>query len=952
MNDKFYIKDGSFCFVIPFFTEGSDICDHFFEELQSEWKVIEENSVDGDRHTKKCEATARIKKQFVDNLRNANFPFVKTNLSCPIYHHAHREYNRKHLCQCVSSATKFHDDISQKNKSTQLYLDHYTVTYNYRDTKCKFDFNVLLYINHEIEGKISYVVIEINTRDIEGNLFDYARTPEGTLDPEYIIFIKHLFYKRKMTVNLQRRGKAKHKTCCLQDWITGYLQKLCATLGVSYLNAVPDYAKNAAFKYSFIELKELKGSYNQPISFDFDNMDRFLDTHSRFVYGLLLSDEGWRAVPGHIITQKLQDYWFTRKFCCTFFLQHSALLFNLKNSEDGKAYSEYGREWFSRYKDDKYTDYVTSIPCLTGIDTLTLFGYLKAIAKQVYIDKYKETMDKEERKEKELPLLLIPLRQLTFWLRSIMWREPMTVVSERLNKARENLELLTRILNSPSFMLGEIKGMEECIYRQFGIIDTIKYVQEIYQRQSDKLHFSYEISNNNTIKALTYLTAFIGILQLTNSKWWLTVGAISLVIASYIYYGFKLKWFRNKKNYTMNNDWIDKEIIYQVFVDRFAGFKEVKENGNHFIGGNIRGVIERLDYLQNMGITTIWLSPICRTANYHGYHISDFMKMDERFGTIEDLAELIELVHKRGMKIIADFVPNHCSMEHPYFQQALNDPNSKYRDWFFFNKKNQYKCFLKYKELPKLNLDNPGARKHLIDAARFWCAYGFDGLRIDHAVGPSFDFWNELYSTMKEEFPNKIFFGEVWCKGITRKYYRTLSLKNRWWKYLFGIRQESFQRDYIGVFDGLLDFKYGEILIDTVKKGERILNNPKLDARIEKHFSKYTKKTGKYQKTDKTDKTRNFKLLLFLDNHDTDRFLFYCNGDTSLLLEAIEFSRKQNRAFILYYGTEQAMMNDTTIFDGSDYADLSVREPMNWNQETEASLYDQIANILKKKESK
>lgn len=191
--------------------------------------------------------------------------------------------------------------------------------------------------------------------------------------------------------------------------------------------------------------------------------------------------------------------------------------------------------------------------------------------------------------------------------------------------------------------------------------------KEIYQRQSDKLHFSYEINNNNTIKILTILTAVIGLSQVFRSLWF-SITVLVSVISIYIYYGVKYNWFKNKDNNSMKNDWIDKEVIYQVFVDRFAGFPETKENGNIFMGGNLQGVIDRLDYLQNMGITTLWLSPIYCTANYHGYHATDFMNIDPRFGTMRELAELIESVHKRKMKIIVDFVPNHCSINHPFFK--------------------------------------------------------------------------------------------------------------------------------------------------------------------------------------------------------------------------------------------------------------------------------------------
>lgn len=385
-----------------------------------------------------------------------------------------------------------------------------------------------------------------------------------------------------------------------------------------------------------------------------------------------------------------------------------------------------------------------------------------------------------------------------------------------------------------------------------------------------------------------------------------------------------------------NIDWIDSEVIYQIMVDRFNGEWIEHDNANHFMGGTLKGVIEKLDYIKDMGITTIWLSPVSCTANYHGYHITDFMNIDPHFGTIEDFDMLVDTVHKKGMNIIADFVPNHCSVEHPYFKDALANRNSPYRKWFYINERTgKYKCFLQYEELAKINLDNSETAEYMINVARTYCNHGVDGLRIDHAVGPSFDFWKKAIGSLGREFPDKIFFGEIWSQGISRKYFDTLHFKSLAKKicyYLFSINQESWQRDYIGVLDGVLDFEYRELLLEEIGKGNRIINNKNLERKVKQHFDSYPE---------------NFKLLLFLDNHDTDRFLFKCNGDISLLEEAIKFSLKWKKAFVIYYGTEQGMRNNETIFSGKPYADLSVRECMDWSKNEDDTLYERIREWLR-----
>ncbi len=357
-------------------------------------------------------------------------------------------------------------------------------------------------------------------------------------------------------------------------------------------------------------------------------------------------------------------------------------------------------------------------------------------------------------------------------------------------------------------------------------------------------------------------------------------------------------------------NWIDNAYIYHILVDRFGGDPLLK-NENAFLGGTINYITKHLDYVQGMGFNTLWLSPICESKNYHGYHITDYFNVDPHFGTLDDLRQLIREVHARGMRIITDYVPNHCADTHPIFVAAKNDKASHYRNWFYFKEDNTYKCFMGYKELPKLNLDNHEARLYLTKAAHFWCDLGFDGLRIDHAIGPSFSFWKDWMNEMKKAYPTKCFFGEVWCAGLTPEFFDTVHLKHVWEKKHYGINQDALQRDYIKVLDGVLDFSFRDILLTHLYKGERITGNKDLEKEIRKHFAKYPK---------------YFKLILFLDNHDTDRILFHCKGDTTLRDEAISFCQKQGRPFVIYYGTEKNMMNKETIFNGKPYSDLAVRE--------------------------
>ena len=227
-------------------------------------------------------------------------------------------------------------------------------------------------------------------------------------------------------------------------------------------------------------------------------------------------------------------------------------------------------------------------------------------------------------------------------------------------------------------------------------------------------------------------------------------------------------------------DWFRNAIVYQILIDRFAGFSSQDWNKPHFLGGNLRGIIDRLDYIIDLGVDTIWLSPFYKTSEYHGYAVTDFFKVEPRFGTLADLRELITKVHNADLRIIADFVPNHCSQQHPYFRKAQEDKNNRYVKWFHFRKwPEDYLCFLDVRGLPKLNLDHPETSEHIIEAAKYWLSRGFDGFRLDHVIGPKHRFWKRFKKTIKSEYPEALLLGEAWLEGIRHKHLRTISIRSK-----------------------------------------------------------------------------------------------------------------------------------------------------------------------------
>lgn len=377
-------------------------------------------------------------------------------------------------------------------------------------------------------------------------------------------------------------------------------------------------------------------------------------------------------------------------------------------------------------------------------------------------------------------------------------------------------------------------------------------------------------------------------------------------------------------------EWFDNNRIYHLLIDRFnGGWKIPPKSKNVFCGGNLQGVTDKLDYIKELGFNAVMLSPIFASANYHGYHTLNFDEVDPHLGTWEDYQRLLDTAHDKGLKIICDFVPNHCWYQAPMFQEALLKNGGRNRDWFFFkNESNdEFVSFLGYGDLPKFNLTNPNVVSFMIDKAEKLANMGVDAFRIDHALGQPHRFLKSLRESLQAIRSDIVVFGEVWAFGIgpqlaSQLYFKT---ENRLNEFLAQetkpFSQDNLQADYVGTLDGVLDFAYRDLLLEEVHAGHGIKGNETLKSKIADHFAKYP---------------ADFKLVLFLDNHDTDRFLFDCHNNVTMLQEAIDLTMEQTRPFSFLYGTEQLMTINSTIFNAEPYADLRVRNCMDWTKQPTA----------------
>lgn len=229
-------------------------------------------------------------------------------------------------------------------------------------------------------------------------------------------------------------------------------------------------------------------------------------------------------------------------------------------------------------------------------------------------------------------------------------------------------------------------------------------------------------------------------------------------------------------------NWLDEAVFYQIFVDRFYMGNQKKDtsyinckwgeipNPKSFAGGDLRGIIEKLDYIKGVGCNAIYMTPVFRSISNHKYDISDYYQVDPQFGSNEDLRELVQTAHEKGMRVILDAVFNHCSEELKEFQDVLKKGrDSAYFDWFVIKgdrisaDRDNYETFAACTYMPKLNTSNPEVCRFLIDIGTYYIReYEIDGWRLDVSDEISHSFWRRFRDEIKALNPDAAIIGENW----------------------------------------------------------------------------------------------------------------------------------------------------------------------------------------------
>ncbi|MNO12155.1 Neopullulanase 2 [compost metagenome] len=214
--------------------------------------------------------------------------------------------------------------------------------------------------------------------------------------------------------------------------------------------------------------------------------------------------------------------------------------------------------------------------------------------------------------------------------------------------------------------------------------------------------------------------------------------------------------------------WSSDAVVYQIYPSSYNG-------------GTLKGISDKIPYLQKLGITALYMTPIFESPSEHKYNTSDYYKVDPAFGSTEDLRALVDEAHRHGIRVLLDAVFNHSGDTFFAFKDVLeHGENSRYKDWFVIRSfpvvqapSPNYETFAKAEaHMPKLNMDNPEVADYMMEVAKHWVREaGIDGWRLDVANEVSPRFWTRFRRELKAEFPELLLIGEImhdsgpWLRG-------------------------------------------------------------------------------------------------------------------------------------------------------------------------------------------
>lgn len=413
---EFYTSDGTIAFIRPFLfnhfdkkRDNENVCTALFQNLSDCGTNFKDDTQHYERAKQHLLTILHPKFPNADLYFNGISKILNGERVSQCTEEGHT-YQGRNLCKCFSVCRKFHDDNSMYIPRIEIYLGSYQIDYNTNVADEHFSFTVdsLLLLSNEKDNECGYLIFTSSLDSIEQNLFE-------NINPlDKLIFIKHLFYKSRLKCNISTNHDEYHHIS-IQHWADRYINLLIEQLEIHSSNAVNNYTlknpengeEGTAFSYSIIELNNIKAIGEENAEISIDSIETFKQQYVTQLYGLLVSDEGWRNVAkDEILPQFDNNHWASRKHTCSFFFGHSALVINQTDVQVNNA-----KQWFAKYHEFDsgnattescfYQDYVTIRPCIPGVKSLTLFPFMKAIYKKMMLERLRTYMNTSQDSPEE-----------------------------------------------------------------------------------------------------------------------------------------------------------------------------------------------------------------------------------------------------------------------------------------------------------------------------------------------------------------------------------------------------------------------------------------------------------------------------------------------------------------------------------------------------------------------
>lgn len=367
-----------------------------------------------------------------------------------------------------------------------------------------------------------------------------------------------------------------------------------------------------------------------------------------------------------------------------------------------------------------------------------------------------------------------------------------------------------------------------------------------------------------------------------------------------IHYYFKLPFVHETDTFQAP-EWAKSTVWYQIFPERFANGREdlSPENVlpwgskdpdvNDFFGGDLQGIVDKLDYVEDLGVNGIYLTPIFSAPSNHKYDTLDYYSIDPHFGDPELFRTLVSQLHQRGMRIMLDAVFNHIGSASPQWQDVVkNGAQSRYKDWFHIHSfpvtEGNFDTFAFTPDMPKLHTANPEVQRYLLDIGLYWIReFDIDGWRLDVANEVDHAFWKTFKQAVSAEKPDIYILGEIWHSS------------EPW------LRGDEFH--------AVMNYPFTEPMIEYF--ADRAIPASRMAHRLNAHLMNGMKQV-------------NEVMFNLLDSHDTKRLLTRCRNDEKKARALLAFMFAQTGSPCIYYGTEIGL-------DGEN--DPLCRKCMVWDKE-------------------